>query len=52
MAPFGLTPAENQQVAGLIMWIPGGLVHAAAALILVRGLLLTTPRSRKDAHAC
>lgn len=39
LAPFGLTPAEDQQLAGLIMWIPGGLVHAAAALVLVRGLL-------------
>lgn len=39
MAPFGLTPAEDQQVAGLIMWVPGGLVHAVAALLLVRGML-------------
>ena len=39
MAPFGLTPAEDQQLAGLIMWVPGGLVHAAAALLLIRGLL-------------
>jgi cytochrome c oxidase assembly factor CtaG len=39
MAPFGLTPAEDQQMAGLIMWIPGGLVHAAAALILVHDML-------------
>jgi len=39
MAPYGLTPAEDQQVAGLIMWIPGGLVHALAALILVAALL-------------
>jgi len=28
----GLTPAEDQQLAGLLMWIPGGLFHAAAAL--------------------
>jgi cytochrome c oxidase assembly factor CtaG len=39
MAPFGLTPAEDQQIAGLIMWVPGGLVHAFAALILMRSLL-------------
>jgi len=39
MAPFGLTPAEDQQVAGLIMWVPGGLVHAGAALIVVRRML-------------
>ena len=43
MAPFGLTPAEDQQVAGLIMWIPGGLVHAAAALVLMRQLLRRRP---------
>ena len=24
---FGLTPAEDQQLAGLLMWVPGGLVH-------------------------
>lgn len=35
LAPFGLTPVEDQQLAGLLMWIPGGLVHAAAALALV-----------------
>ena len=35
MAPFGLTPVEDQQLAGLLMWIPGGLVHAGAALTLV-----------------
>jgi putative membrane protein len=31
MTPSGLTPAEDQQLAGLIMWIPGGTVHLAAA---------------------
>lgn len=39
MAPFGLSPAEDQQVAGLIMWVPGGLVHAGAALIVMRRIL-------------
>ena len=32
MTPFGLSPAEDQQLAGLIMWIPGGLFHLGAAL--------------------
>jgi putative membrane protein len=31
---FGLTPAEDQQLAGLLMWIPGGVVHALAGLAL------------------
>jgi cytochrome c oxidase assembly factor CtaG len=39
LAPFGLTPAQDQQLAGLIMWVPGGLVHALAALILVAAML-------------
>lgn len=29
-----LTPLEDQQIGGLIMWIPGGLVYLAAALAL------------------
>jgi cytochrome c oxidase assembly factor CtaG len=32
VTPAGLSPAEDQQLAGLIMWIPGGLFHAAAGL--------------------
>jgi cytochrome c oxidase assembly factor CtaG len=42
MAPLGLTATEDQQVAGLIMWVPGGLVHAGAALVVMRGLLRAT----------
>lgn len=44
LAPFGLTPAEDQQVAGLIMWVPGGLVHLGAALLLFR-TLIAPPRT-------
>ena len=32
MTPQGLTPAQDQQLAGLIMWVPGGLYHLAVAL--------------------
>ena len=32
--PCTLTPLEDQQLAGLIMWIPGGLAYLLAALIL------------------
>lgn len=35
MMPFGLTPEEDQQMAGLVMWVPGGLAHAAAALAIL-----------------
>ena len=47
LAPFGLSPAEDQQIAGLIMWVPGGLVHLVVALILFRTLL--TPQRTADA---
>jgi cytochrome c oxidase assembly factor CtaG len=30
----GLSPLEDQQLAGLIMWVPAGLVFAAAGLLL------------------
>jgi hypothetical protein len=32
--PWGLSPVEDQQVAGLIMWIPGGAAYVVAALVL------------------
>jgi putative membrane protein len=31
---FGLDPLEDQQLGGLIMWIPGGLAYLAAGLVL------------------
>jgi cytochrome c oxidase assembly factor CtaG len=34
MTGIGLDPVDDQRLAGLIMWIPGGLVHGAAAVIL------------------
>ena len=32
---IGLDPTTDQQLAGLVMWIPGGLVHGVAALALL-----------------
>ncbi|MCO6050215.1 cytochrome c oxidase assembly protein [Mesorhizobium sp. RP14(2022)] len=40
--PFGLTAMEDQQLAGLVMWVPGGLIHVGAALVLMRHLLSST----------
>lgn len=34
MTGIGLDPVDDQRLAGLIMWIPGGLVHGLAALVL------------------
>ena len=46
LSPQGLTPAEDQQLAGLLMWVPGGLVHAGAALVLLHRWLQVGERPR------
>jgi putative membrane protein len=38
-APWGLMPIEDQQLAGLMMWIPGSAAYTLAALWLVAGRL-------------
>ncbi|MER8434253.1 cytochrome c oxidase assembly protein [Mesorhizobium caraganae] len=32
---WGLTPLEDQQLAGMIMWIPAGTIYAAAAMTML-----------------
>jgi cytochrome c oxidase assembly factor CtaG/cytochrome c2 len=36
---WGLTALEDQQLGGMIMWVPGSLAYLAAALFLMFGLL-------------
>jgi cytochrome c oxidase assembly factor CtaG len=48
MTGIGLDPTDDQRLAGLIMWIPGGLVHGAAALALAYKWLKA---SEGEAHA-
>jgi cytochrome c oxidase assembly factor CtaG len=36
---WGLTPMEDQQLGGLIMWIPAGLIYVIAGLLFVVGWL-------------
>jgi putative membrane protein len=38
-ALFGLGPLEDQQLGGLVMWIPGGFAYVAAGLVMVARLL-------------
>jgi putative membrane protein len=38
-AAWGLTPLEDQQLAGLVMWIPAGLVYLAALVPTVLPVL-------------
>jgi putative membrane protein len=40
--PYGLTSLGDQQLAGLIMWVPGCAIYAAAAICLL-GFWLTAP---------
>jgi putative membrane protein len=46
-----LTALEDQQLAGLIMWIPAGMVHAGAAMFLIAALLRTSGGRRHVAWA-
>lgn len=48
LAAFGLTPAEDQQLAGLLMWVPGGLLHAIVAVAILAPHLRSAPM--KEAH--
>ena len=43
-AAWGLTPIEDQQLGGLIMWVPAGIVYIAAALFMFAGWLRESER--------
>lgn len=43
-ASWGLTPLEDQQIGGLIMWVPAGLVYIVAGLALCAGWLRESDR--------
>lgn len=49
---FGLTPLEDQQLAGLIMWVPAGTLYIGAGVLAV-GLWLSSaaPRNPKASRA-
>jgi putative membrane protein len=43
---FGWTPLQDQQLAGLFMWVPGGAIYLAAGLwLLARWLTSATLRT-------
>ncbi len=49
---FGLAPLEDQQLGGLIMWVPGGLAYLVAGLALLARLLsATTERESREGFA-
>jgi len=34
-AEWGVTPLEDQQLAGIVMWVPAGTIYAGGALVLL-----------------
>jgi len=45
--PFGLTALEDQQLGGLVMWVPGACAYIVARLAIVAGWLRQT-RAQRD----
>jgi putative membrane protein len=44
VAPWKLTALEDQQIGGLIMWVPAGLVYLAAGLFLLAAWMRESDR--------
>jgi cytochrome c oxidase assembly factor CtaG len=44
-AGWGLTPLEDQQLAGLIMWVPASVIYTAVALIMAAKWVRASGRS-------
>jgi putative membrane protein len=44
VSAWGMTPLEDQQIAGLIMWVPGGSIYLACALGLFAAWLKESDR--------
>ena len=47
-AAWGLTPLEDQQLAGIIMWMPGAGPYLIAALLLVAGWIRDAGGARAE----
>jgi putative membrane protein len=48
---WGLTPLEDQQLAGLVMWVPAGTVYAGAALACAALWISQSGAGWRHAHA-
>lgn len=48
---WGLEPLADQQLAGVIMWIPGGVVYFATALALLAMWIRHSEQSAVDPHS-
>lgn len=43
--PYGLTPLADQQLAGMIMWVPASIPYLALALMKLHAQLAPSPRT-------
>lgn len=50
-ADWGLTPLEDQQLAGLVMWVPGSVPYAVAGLLALAGWLNRRQLQERDGAA-
>lgn len=46
---YGLTPLEDQQLAGLLMWVPAGTIYAGAAMTMAALAIAQSSRRGADA---
>jgi putative membrane protein len=49
---YGLTPLEDQQLAGLMMWMPGSLPYFGAALLIAAHWIAGAPASPRHVPCC
>ncbi|WP_245464018.1 cytochrome c oxidase assembly protein [Rhizobium sp. NXC24] len=49
-AAWGLTPLEDQQLAGTVMWIPAGTIYAGAALVMAALWIASAGRGVDHVH--
>nr|AGU11150.1 Cytochrome c oxidase caa3 assembly factor [uncultured organism] len=47
---YGLTPLEDQQLAGVLMWVPAGSVYAGAAMTMAALAIAQSSRRHADGH--
>jgi putative membrane protein len=50
-AEWGLTAIEDQQLAGILMWMPIGLIYALAALALAGRWIASSPLQKELGNA-
>ena len=48
---WGMTPLEDQQLAGILMWIPAGTIYAGACLGLLAAWVRRSGAAKETQHA-